>query len=78
MIESDLDGVGILFYPPSKLTHEQAVHIAKEIHKGVILVFPTQTDTHGNLLWNFRMEGGDPKQVTVKYSSEVDEPLVLL
>jgi len=74
---SDLDGVGVLFFPPGPNNHEIACDCAKEIRKGMVLVLPTITDAHGNLLWNFRMEGGDPKQVTVKYSSDVDNPLVL-
>jgi hypothetical protein len=70
-----LAGVGILYYPQQVYADEAgressaaqiASTIAAQIQRGSILVLPSNRDSDGYLLWDFRIQGGDPKQVKVE------------
>lgn len=71
--EGCIKGVGVLRYPSErchrqsgeKTIRDMAKELADQIRPGCILAFPSDTDEHGNFLWDFRIEEGDPGQVQI-------------
>lgn len=71
-----IKGVAVLHYPPGrfyedawgnrKSSQEFAQEIAQMIGHGAILLLPNDRDSKGRFVWDFRIEGGDPGQVTVR------------
>lgn len=74
-----IDGIGVLRHPPGyvdcggKIVSNQ--EIARELMGGLcpgsIVVFPTSRDSHGDYEWDFRIEGGDPKQVKIERKNAI-------
>jgi hypothetical protein len=62
--EPKIQGVGVLHCPAG--SQQLAEEIARRICQGAILYLPSERDDNGNLLWDFRIEGGDPGQVIVR------------
>lgn len=68
------EGVGVLRYPrrfygkegEQRSGAEMAREIGAMIRQGTILCFSDETDEHGNFVWDFRIEGGDPGQVKIE------------
>ncbi len=71
-IPKPIQGVGVLHYPAQglKVAKMMAEDMADSIHQGAILFLPNDKDEHGNYLWDFRIEGGDPGQVIIKRQDE--------
>lgn len=75
-----IDGVGVLRFPnqvcrdtpdgPDVHAKEIAEALATDIRKGTCVILPSDRDSFGQYLWDFRVEGGDPKQVLVKRREE--------
>lgn len=71
-------GVGVLRYPVGETVIDEQVRENREIAKdlsdqmqsGCILVLPACRDEEGSYLWDFRIEGGDPKQVRIERSTK--------
>lgn len=74
-----IKGVGIVFYPPSQTMHTRkaARLLAENIRQGSIICMSSQRDVHGHLLWDFRIEGGDPGQVEVRRSDDITLPIIV-
>jgi hypothetical protein len=80
-----IDGVGVLFcpldvtsgvLPPSTLVRDLR-KLAESIQQRSIICLPSSRDENDHLLWDFRIEGGDPGQVEVRRSDEVTEPFIV-
>lgn len=84
--DKPLEGVGILFYPAGMifqghggeeiipvLAQKVAQNIAEQIKQGTVICLPNMRDSYGNPYWDFRIEAGDPKQVTVKPIEELND-----
>ena len=74
-----IDGVGILRFPsiiyndlsgPAESAAEVAQKVANAIRKGTIICLPNDRDDHGEYVWDFRIEAGDPKQVKIERQPE--------
>jgi len=80
-----LNGVGVLRYPEGSVLSEEiretgefvttpcrvvADEIIAQIHYGSIIKLPSYVNEHGHYLWDFRIEGGNPTQVTVERIDE--------
>ena len=72
-------GIGVFRYPPGGTdlgdgTYKDNLDIARDIVRnmtsGGVVALPSDTDEHGNFLWDFRIEGADPAQVEVRRSDE--------
>ncbi len=74
-----LQGIGVLRFPDHAVlgsdgTLVHACQLAKQIGdhlvQGTILWLPGTRDHYGAYEWDFRIEGGDPKQVKIERGGE--------
>ena len=66
--DETLNGVGVLRAPmyQGDGAREIARQMCENIKAGTIIALPNARDDHGDYLWDFRIEGGDQKQVRVE------------
>lgn len=69
-----IEGVGVLRYPQNEEAFAIAKNLADTIRQGSIIAMSNNRDFMGQYEWDFRIEGGDPKQVRVeRQRDKIDE-----
>lgn len=77
-----IEGVGVLYFPVVDLPNsgtqirEVARKVAESIRLGSVIGLPSTRDENGHLVWDFRIEAGDPGQVEVR-RVDADEPYII-